>query len=145
MSESVKKAKKKRVSGIAGQGGAAEPADRSMGADGELLAKNYSLIVESVPSGIVMTDHRGKILFVNSLVYRMFGYEPGELVGETIEVLVPERFRSVHTEFRYSYQASPSARPMGRGRELFARRKDGTEFPVEIGLNPVQTKTGMVV
>ncbi|HML94007.1 MAG TPA: PAS domain S-box protein [Thermodesulfobacteriota bacterium] len=145
MSASVKKVKKEPVSAIAGQEGKAQPADGGTGTDEELLEKNYSLIVESVPSGIVMTNHRGKILFVNSLVNKMFGYEPGELVGETIEVLVPERFRRIHTEFRYSYQASPSTRPMGRGRELFACRKDGTEFPVEIGLNPVQTKTGMVV
>lgn len=113
--------------------------------EGEFLERNYSLIVESVPSGIVMTDHRGHILFVNSLVNRMFGYEPGELVGKTVEALVPERFRTMHTEFRYSYLASPSARPMGKGRELNALRKDGTEFAVEIGLNPVQTKTGVVV
>lgn len=113
--------------------------------EGEFLERNYSLIVESVPSGIVMTDHRGHILFVNSLVNRMFGYEHGELVGKTVEALVPERFRTMHTEFRYSYLASPSARPMGKGRELNALRKDGTEFAVEIGLNPVQTKTGVVV
>src|SRR5690606_34407878 len=124
----VEKAKKEPDSAMAGQEGEARPEDGSIEADEELLEKNYSLIVESVPSGIVMTNHRGQILFVNSLVYKMFGYEPGELVGETVEVLVPERFRKIHTEFRYSYQASPSARPMGRGRELFACRKDGTEF-----------------
>ena len=145
MDEDVKKAEKKPAPGIVEQKGNARPEDGSLEADEELLQKNYSLIVESVPSGIVMTNHRGQILFVNSLVHKMFGYEPGDLVGETIEVLVPERFRKIHTEFRYSYQASPSARPMGRGRELFACRKDGTEFPVEIGLNPVLTKAGMVV
>ena len=145
MDEGAKKVKKEPGSAIAGQEGNAQQEDWSIEADEELLEKNYSLIVESVPSGIVMTNHRGQILFVNSLVYKMFGYEPGELAGETIEVLVPERFRKIHTEFRYSYQASPSTRPMGKGRELFACRKDGTEFPVEIGLNPVQTKTGMVV
>lgn len=144
MNEDVKK-KKKPASGIRERGDKELPYDSGFEPDGELLEKNYSLIVESVPSGIVMTDHRGKILFVNSLVNRMFGYEPGELVGKTIEVLVPERFRTRHTEFRYSYLASPSARPMGKGRELYALRKDCTEFPVEIGLNPVQTKTGAVV
>ncbi len=81
---------------------------------------------------------------MNSLVCKMFGYEPGELVGETIEVLVPERFRKIHTEFRYSYQASPSPSD-GQRQGAFRLQERRTEFPVEIGLNPVQTKTGMVV
>lgn len=145
MKEDAKKRKKERVSKIVEHTGNVQPEGKGFEPDEELLGKNYSLIVESVPSGIVMTDHRGKILFVNSLVNRMFGYEPGELVGKTVEVLVPGRFRNIHTEFRYSYLASPSARPMGKGRELYALKKDGTELAVEIGLNPVQTKKGMVV
>ena len=105
----------------------------------------FNFIVESVPNGIVMADETGRIIFVNSSAGRMFGYEPSELVGRSIEVLVPVRLRQTHVHFRDSFIASPSARPMGKGRDLYALRKDGSEFPVEIGLNPVETKNGRVV
>lgn len=118
--------------------------DQDVGHDG-LFGNNYGFIVESVPSGIVMTDESGRIIFANSLVNAMLGYEIGELIGKGIETLVPERFRGRHVRFRDSYMSSPSARPMGKGRDLFALRKDGTEFPVEIGLNPVRTDTGIVI
>jgi PAS domain S-box-containing protein len=110
-----------------------------------LLNTNYGFIVESVPNGIVMTDPRGTIIFVNSLANRMFGYSNGELNGCSIDTLVPERFRVNHAIFRDSFMTSPGTRLMGRGRDLFALRKDGSEFPVEIGLNPVRTRNGVVV
>ena len=110
-----------------------------------LLRHNYGFIVESVPSGIIMTDPAGSIIFVNSLVNEMFGYKDGELMGQSIEVLVPERYRRGHAAFREAFSESPHARPMGKGRDLYAVRKDGTEVPVEIGLNPVNTGSGMVV
>lgn len=110
-----------------------------------IFGNNYSFIVESVPSGIVMTDETGKIIYVNSLVNQMLRYESGELLGKNIDMLVPERFRRAHLVYRDTFMTSPIARPMGKGRDLFARRKDGTEFPVEIGLNPVKTKKGFVV
>lgn len=113
--------------------------------EGGIFRNNYSFIVESVPSGIVMTDEKGKIIFANALVNRMLGYGTGELLGKSIDTLVPERFRGNHAVFRDSFMSSPSARPMGKGRDLFARRKDGSEFPVEIGLNPVKTDNGIVV
>ncbi len=119
--------------------------DRDGDEEGELFGNNYSFIVESVPSGIVMTDGTGKIIFVNSLVNRMLRYEDGELIGKSVEVLVPERFRRPHAVYRDTFMESPIERPMGRGRDLFVRRKDGSEFPVEIGLNPVKTKKGFVV
>jgi PAS domain S-box-containing protein len=112
---------------------------------GVFFENNYSFIVESVPSGIVMTDAAGKIIFVNSLINKMFGHGNGELLGKSIDALVPERYRVSHSIFRNSFMSSPSSRPMGKGRDLFARRKDGSEFPVEIGLNPVKTKAGVVV
>lgn len=105
----------------------------------------FSFIVESVPNGIVMTDEAGRIIFVNTSAGRMFGYKPSELVGRDIEILVPRRFSPTHVHYRDSFLASPSARPMGKGRDLYALRKDGSEFPVEIGLNPVDTKDGRVV
>ncbi|HVY55272.1 MAG TPA: PAS domain S-box protein, partial [Thermodesulfobacteriota bacterium] len=110
-----------------------------------IFGNDYSFIVESVPSGIVMTDGDGKIIYVNSLVNKMLRYESGELVGKNIDILVPERFRRAHLVYRDTFMMSPIARPMGMGRDLFARRKDGTEFPVEIGLNPVMTRNGFVV
>ena len=105
----------------------------------------FSFIVESVPNGIVMTNETGKIIFVNSSASRMFGYEASELIGQNIEILVPARVRPTHVHFRDSFISSPSARPMGKGRDLYALRKDGSEFPVEIGLNPVNTRNGRVV
>jgi PAS domain S-box-containing protein len=115
------------------------------GGESGFFGNSYSFIVESVPSGIVMTDGTGKIIFVNSLVNTMLGYGDGELLGKSIEILVPERYRRAHSVFRDTFMMSPIARPMGKGRDLFARKKDGTEFPVEIGLNPVKTKNGFVV
>ncbi|HSC35116.1 MAG TPA: PAS domain S-box protein [Thermodesulfobacteriota bacterium] len=115
------------------------------GGESGLFGNSYSFIVESVPSGVVMTDGTGKIIFVNSLVNTMLGYGSGELLGKSIEILVPERYRRAHSVFRDTFMMSPIARPMGKGRDLFARKKDGTEFPVEIGLNPVKTKNGFVV
>ncbi|MEQ9618461.1 MAG: PAS domain S-box protein [Deltaproteobacteria bacterium] len=111
----------------------------------EFLENQYSFIVESVPSGIVMTDNKGKIIFVNSLVNRMFGYEESELVGRNIDELVPDRYKKGHAAHRKSFLSAPETRPMGKGRDLFARRKNGSEFPVEIGLNPVKTERGLVV
>lgn len=115
------------------------------GGESGFFGNSYSFIVETVPSGIVMTDGTGKIIFVNSLVNSMLRYEDGELLGKSIEILVPERYRRAHSVFRDTFMMSPTARPMGKGRDLFARRKDGSEFPVEIGLNPVKTKNGFVV
>jgi protein-histidine pros-kinase len=110
-----------------------------------LFRNNYGFIVESVPSGIVMTDDHGIIIFANKLVNSMLGYDNGELIGKSIETLVPERYRGMHVRFRAGFMSSPSTRPMGKGRDLFALRKDGSEFPVEIGLNPVHTLNGTVV
>lgn len=109
-----------------------------------LFRSNYGFIVESVPSGIVMTDDRGTIIFANKLVNSMLGYDNGELIGKSIETLVPERYRGMHARFRGGFMSSPSSRPMGKGRDLFALRKNGSEFPVEIGLNPVNTLNGTV-
>ena len=109
------------------------------------LGNDYSFIVESIPNGIVMTDEKGKIIFANTMVYEMFGYKRAELIGKPVEVLVPKRFKKAHGKFRHEYIAEPSSRPMGAGRDLFGLRKDGTEFPVEVGLNPVKTDKGIVV
>lgn len=106
---------------------------------------NFRLVVESAPSGMVMVNAQGKIMLVNSLIEQMFGYSRDELLQQPIECLVPERFQHKHPQLKISYLSNPQTRAMGAGRDLFARRKDGTEFPVEIGLNPIETPEGPMV
>jgi hypothetical protein len=105
----------------------------------------FRLAVELSPSGMLAVDAAGTILLVNREIERLFGYGRDELAGRTIELLVPGRFRGRHPDLRGQFHSQPEARPMGAGRELFGRRKDGTEFPVEIGLNPVRTELGLLV
>src|SRR6266480_6662456 len=100
--------------------------------------EKFRLVVEASPNGIILVDEEGRIVLVNSQAEKLFGYTREEMIGHSVEVLVPERFRG-------AFLAAPEKRPMGRGRELFGCRKDGSEFPVEIGLNPVQTPEGMLV
>ena len=97
------------------------------------------------PSGMMAVDAGGLIVAANREVERLFGWSREELVGRPIEALVPARFRTAHPAHRSTFAKEPHARPMGAGRELFAMRKDGTEFPVEIGLNPVREREPMVV
>jgi len=105
----------------------------------------FRLATESSLSGIVLVNDQGHIMLVNSQVEELFGYQREELVGKSVDVLVPERFAVQHPAHRAKFLAAPTTRAMGAGRELFARRKDGSEFPVEIGLNPIQTPDGIVV
>ena len=109
------------------------------------VAERFGLAVESAPNAMVMADRHGKIVLVNSQAIKMFGFGREELVGQSVEVLVPERFRGAHPEHRAGFSAQPEARSMGAGRDLYAVRKDGTEFPVEIGLNPIETDEGPLV
>jgi len=101
--------------------------------------------VESAPSGLLVIDTDGRIVLVNREIERLFGYDRAELLGKTVELLVPERFRSPHPGFRRSFFSQPHTRAMGAGRDLFGLRKDGTEVPVEIGLTPVDTPDGLYV
>ena len=101
--------------------------------------------LEAAPDAIVVVDQSGNIVIVNQLAERLFGYSRHELLGMQIEGLVPQRFRARHAGDRGSYFCEPHTRPMGEGRELSGRRKDGSEFPVEISLSPLKTETGTVV
>ncbi|MGH9774655.1 MAG: response regulator [Candidatus Acidiferrales bacterium] len=105
----------------------------------------FRMLVETAPTGIVIADDSGRINEVNAQALRMFGYERDELAGQQIEMLLPERNRHAHEGSRVGFVGNPHARPMGLGMELFARRKDGTEFPVEISLGPLATREGFLV
>src|SRR6266567_1699490 len=105
----------------------------------------FRILFESAPEAILIADANGKIALVNAKTEQLFGYRREELIGNLVDVLVPERFREPHSSYRAGYSAQPVARPMGKGRELAGRRKDGSEFPVEISLNPIQTREGLLM
>ncbi|MGE0160855.1 MAG: PAS domain S-box protein [Gemmatimonadales bacterium] len=107
--------------------------------------ERFRLAVESSPSGMVMVDSSGTIVLVNREIERMFGYERDTLIGASIDLLVPERFHVGHGGFRADFMKAPTARSMGAGRDLYGRRKDGSEISVEIGLNPLTTDEGTFV
>jgi PAS domain S-box-containing protein len=106
---------------------------------------NIRTIYESSPDAMATTDSQGRIQRVNAEMERIFGYSRAELLGQPVEMLVPERFRDGHPAHRAQYQADAQQRPMGTELELYGRRKDGSEFPVEIMLSPLQTESGSLV
>lgn len=107
--------------------------------------EELAAIIDSVPTAIIMVDREGVIALVNAQTERLFGYTRTELLGETVDVLVPYRYRPGHPALQRGFLTQPTARPMGAGRDLFGLRKDGTEFPIEIGLNPINTEHGLFV
>ena len=109
------------------------------------LEQRFRQVVESAPNAIVMIGPNGLIEMVNVQTERMFGYSRNDLLGKPVEILVPERYRAKHPGLRTSFFADPVSRPMGAGRDLYGLRKDGSEFPVEIGLNPIDTEEGTMV
>jgi PAS domain S-box-containing protein len=102
-------------------------------------------MVEAAPNGMIMVGQDGKIVLANAQMEKLFGYAMGEMLRQTVEMLVPERFRLQHPLHRHDFFGRPAIRLMAAGRELFARRKDGSEFPVEIGVSPVRTDEGQFV
>ncbi len=107
--------------------------------------KLFRGLLEAAPDGMVIVNRDGVITLVNAQVEQMFGYARAELVGEPVEILVPDRFSGMHMAFRSGYVSEPTSRPMGLAGDLHARRKDGSEFPVEVTLSPLETDEGLLV
>ena len=104
-------------------------------------AATFQLAIEALPSGVLVVDAEGKIVLLNRELERQFGYARDELVGQVVDLLVPETLR----EIREAFVQTPDPRPLGAGRQLVGRRKDGSQFTVEIGLTRVPTSNGLFV
>jgi PAS domain S-box-containing protein len=114
-------------------------------AEQKITQAQFRLAVEACPSGMVMVDAAGQIVVVNTATEQMFGYSRQELIGQGVDILVPTRFRDKHPAFRSIFAANPGVRTMGAGRDLFGRRKDNSEFPMEVRLDPIETHDGWAV
>jgi PAS domain S-box-containing protein len=111
----------------------------------KLAQEMFRLAVEACPSGMVMIDRTGTILMVNGEIERLFGYSRHELINKSIDMLVPERLRLRHARHREAFKSNPAKRAIDGHRDLLGRRKDGTEFAIEVGLNPIQIRDGLLV
>lgn len=109
------------------------------------INEKFQGLLEFIPDAIVIINGDGHIVLVNSMTEKMFGYDRDELLGKPVEILLPERFREKHVGHRNDYYSEPRMRSMGVGFNLCGRRKDGTEFPVEISLSPMETENGILV
>ncbi len=105
----------------------------------------FRRLLEAAPDAMVIVDRNGRMLLVNSQTEKMFGYPREELLDQPVEILIPENFRQKHPQHRDAYHSAPHPRPMGIGLELMGRRKDGSTFPVEISLSPLQEEGGVLV
>ena len=109
------------------------------------MEAKFQGLLESAPDGIIVIDTSGIITIVNSETEKLFRYSKDELIGRPIEILIPDHLKNVHIKYRDAYISNPHTRPMGAGKALSGRKKDGSEFPVEISLSPLETEQGMLI
>src|SRR5579871_1870675 len=112
---------------------------------GEPVESIFRALFEAAPDAIVGVNAEGVVVLANSQVVTLFGYSADELLGQSIDILVPESARGLHAARRSGYVSDPRPRPMGAGMQLAGRRKDGTEFPAEISLSALETEEGLLV
>jgi PAS domain S-box-containing protein len=106
-----------------------------------IVEADFEAFVDAIPDAVAIVDERGRIVLVNAQTEELFGYSATELTGQPIEILIPERFPQNHPHHRKSFEQNPRARPMGTGLDLYGLRKNRSEFPVEISLSPLKTRT----
>jgi len=117
----------------------------ALGVDRKPTRQEFQVLFEHAPNGVMVVDGHGTIALLNAQMETMFGYSRGELIGKPVETLVRESLHAVHSSTRTAYMQSAVARSMGAGRNLFGRRKDSSEFPIEISLNPIRVPTGKLI
>ncbi|MEJ2042098.1 MAG: PAS domain S-box protein [Reinekea sp.] len=107
--------------------------------------KRLRQVIDAAPNAMIMINLEGRIEMINAQAEVVFGYQARDLLNKPVEILVPEQFKPAHPKMRATFFNTPEARPMGKNNDLYARRKNGSQFPVEIGLNPIQTDDGIKV